>query len=301
MWKIQVYLKISFIFTWCILYGSQGFAAEEGEFAASDIFAKQADAIVLVAASAGKQSRLGTGFILQSDGFIATSYHLLAGSKKSFVKLRNNEVYYKVKIVSFDKQKDIAIVKIEAHNLKTVSIGNSDNLQIGQRVVAIGNPLGLEYSVSDGLISAKRQVKKNFTLLQTSVPLSTGSSGGPLFNLQGEVVGLVTASNTKGQVLNFAVPINDVKQLFTKVRRASGKDQRAKGRTKISRKNKNTPQTQNNYALYTVKPRDTLYSLAKIFHTTIFELMKINGMADSRIYSGQKLKIPQTPSLEGVR
>src|SRR3989338_2444061 len=184
----------------------------------TNIFKRQADSIVVVGVigKRKKGDRAGSGFFISEDGLILTNYHLIKKARRLFVKLRNDTVYTRVKVVNVDVPRDIAVLKIDDKGVgqgpaRPVKLGDSDKVAIGQRVVAIGNPLGLENTVSDGLISAIRPAEQGIKLLQVSVPLSNGSSGGPLFNLQGEVIGVVAASLQKGQSLNFAIPINSVK------------------------------------------------------------------------------------------
>ena len=249
-------------------------AVPPSEISVEKIFNEQVDSIVVIGALDKKENHLGTGFIVKEDGLIVTNAHLIVRAKKIIVKLRNKNTYQPADLVSYNQGKDIAILKINARNLKPVKLGNSSKVQIGQRVVAIGNPLGLESTISDGLISAWRTVKGGFKLLQISVPLSQGSSGGPLFNLKGEAIGVTTGSYLKGQNLNFAIPINDVKPFLTK-------SNLSQLRSLLGRREK----------IYTVRSNDTLYKLARRFNTTVEELMKLNGLSDPRLHRGQKIKI----------
>jgi len=117
-------------------------------------------------------------------------------------------------VLAIDQQRDLAIIQIEAKNLPIAQLGNSDEVAAGDRVVAIGNPLGvLDYTVSDGLISSVRQLEGN-RWLQISAPISQGSSGGPLFNPYGEVIGVATLISSEGQNLNFGVPSNYLRRLM---------------------------------------------------------------------------------------
>ena len=192
------------------------------------LFSKNADAIVLIAASCGNnETKLGSGFIVTEDGLILTNYHIIENAEKIVVKLKNNRAYSNVQVAGQDPKRDIALLKIRAQDLKKVRLGDSDDVDIGQRVVSIGNPLGLESTISDGLISSKRKTDDGLRLLQISVPLSEGSSGGPLFNLKGKVIGITTASFLQGQNLNFALPINYAKSL---IRKAKNRDYRPRAR-----------------------------------------------------------------------
>lgn len=210
---IVVHLSLFFYF----FSPPQIFAAiQQPESSVEKIFNEYVDSIVTISALGKKESRFGSGFIVDEDGLIVTNAHLAGSAKKIVVKLRKSAMYHQARLVAIDRGKDIAVLKIDVPNLKPVKLGSSNKVQIGERVVTIGNPLGLESAVSDGLISSWRTVKGGLKVLQISVPLSQGSSGGPLFNLKGEVIGVTTGSYLKGQNLNFAVPSNNVKPLLSK-------------------------------------------------------------------------------------
>jgi hypothetical protein len=111
-------------------------------------------------------------------------------------------------------RRDLVVLEIESKGLKPLVLGNSDRVRPGETVVAIGNPLGLEHTVSNGLVSAVREVAPELTMLQISAPIAPGSSGGPLFNDRGEVIGVATGILVGGQNLNFGVPVNYLKPLL---------------------------------------------------------------------------------------
>ncbi len=175
-------------------------------------------AIVRITSQLGDQVGVGTGFIVSSDGHIATNLHVIAGSSSVKVKLLDGSEHQVTRVIAADYKRDLAIIAIEATGLPTLRIGNSDEVNAGDRVIAIGNPLGfLDYTVSDGLISSIRPLDENVTLLQISAPISQGSSGGPLFNPYGEVIGVavgITDPKTGGQNLNFGIPSNYLKPLL---------------------------------------------------------------------------------------
>lgn len=156
----------------------------------------------------------GSGVIIKEDGYIMTNHHVIDGARKINVRLANGKDY-KAELVGSDELTDIAVLKIDAKDLTTVTNGNSKNLTVGERVVAIGNPLGkLGGTVTSGIISAlDRQITLSgtrMTLLQTDATINPGNSGGGLFNESGQLVGIVIAkeggSNVEG--LGFAVPVN---------------------------------------------------------------------------------------------
>jgi serine protease Do len=157
---------------------------------------------------------LGTGFIVSADGLIATNLHVIAGSANITVTLSDHREYQVVEIWNGDRQRDLVVMRIQAKKLPVIPLGNSDDIHPGDSVVAIGHPLGLEDTVSNGLVSAVRKLDKGLTVLQISAPIAPGSSGGPIFNDRGEVIGVATAIMLGGQNINFGVPIAYLKELL---------------------------------------------------------------------------------------
>lgn len=255
-----------------------GPAFPEKPQAIADIFAQNADSVVVVAVKNKGEWRAqsGSGFIASQDGVIVTDYHLVRRAKKVLVKLHNRKSYKSARLVGADAAKDIALIKIDAAGLKKVSFGDSQNVRVGEQVVSIGNPLGLEASVSDGLISGVREIAPGFKVFQISVPLSHGSSGGPVLNLKGEVIGVATASQDGGQNLNFAVPSDYVKALLDDTERS---------------KNQQFAPAKN-FKIYIVKPKDTLYSISKRSHVTVETLVDLNRLKRPHISVGQRLLVP---------
>jgi S1-C subfamily serine protease len=157
----------------------------------------------------------GSGFLISRDGRIVTNYHVIQNGSSAIAKLPDGAFFVVDGVLAFDKARDVAIIKAHGQNFRTVILGNSDRLQVGEEIVAIGNPLSLESSVSNGLVSGIRTVKEEGgEFLQITAPISPGSSGGPLFNMAGEVVGITTLYIRGGENLNFAIPINDVKPML---------------------------------------------------------------------------------------
>jgi len=177
--------------------------------AVSEIYARYSQGIVSIKTKDrfGRELGLGSGFVVSQDGFIVTNYHVLASAYQVEVNI-GNAVLSGARLVKAVPQKDIAILKVEAQGLSPLVIGDSDELISGQIVVSLGSPLGLEYSVSSGIVSAIRS-GKDMKLIQMTAPISLGSSGGPVFNEYGEVIGITTiGSFFFAQNVNFAVPIN---------------------------------------------------------------------------------------------
>ena len=167
---------------------------------------------------------VGSGFIIDSDGTILTNYHVVGEAEKISVTLSDGK-RYDAKVIGKDQKTDIAVIKIDAgRELSAVSLGDSDRLEVGEWVVAIGNPFGLDHTVTSGIVSAKgRQIGAgpydNF--IQTDASINPGNSGGPLINLRGEVVGINTAifSQTGGNIgIGFAIPTNSVKDLLPQLK-----------------------------------------------------------------------------------
>ncbi|MDD5330996.1 MAG: trypsin-like peptidase domain-containing protein, partial [Sulfuricella sp.] len=135
---------------------------------------------------------LGSGFIISDDGYILTNRHAIDNSSEVTVKLTDKREF-KAKVIGADARSDVALIKIDAKGLPKVAIGDSDKLRVGEWVVAIGSPFGFENSVTQGIVSAMGRSLPDedyVPFIQTDVPVNPGSSGGPLFNLRGEVVGI---------------------------------------------------------------------------------------------------------------
>jgi len=158
-----------------------------------------------------KQPSLGSGFIIDKDGFVVTNNHVIEDADQIKVKLKD-EREYDATIVGRDPNTDIALLKIDSgQNLPTIELGDSDALKVGQWVVAIGSPFGLEHTVTAGIVSAKGRVIGSGPyddFIQTDASINPGNSGGPLLNLKGEVVGINTAIVASGQGIGFAIPVN---------------------------------------------------------------------------------------------
>ena len=163
----------------------------------------------------GRPIAQGSGFLVSKDGLVVTNYHVIAKGNSAVVKLPDGALYNVDGVLASDKTRDIALIEAAGTNFGTLILGNSDRVQVGEEVVAIGNPLSLESTVSNGIVSGIRTDEKlGGEFLQVTTPISPGSSGGPLFNMAGEVVGITTLHVEGGENLNFAIPINDAKHLL---------------------------------------------------------------------------------------
>jgi S1-C subfamily serine protease len=189
--------------------------------------------IVPLKNGAGVETKYGTGFIIDSNGFIVTNKHVIEDVSANYVVELLDGKRFPAKILGTDALNDVALLKIEATNLGVVKIGRSDTLETGQTVFAIGNTLGkYQHTVSRGVVSGvgrsislstQTEAKSRLqSLIQTDAAISPGNSGGPLINMQGEVIGMSTIMDTDGNGLGFAVPINTIIESTSQIR-ANGK------------------------------------------------------------------------------
>ena len=180
----------------------------------------------------GGGTGLGTGFIINKDGYVLTNNHVIRDTDEIQIKLANDHVY-PGRVVGAYPQLDVALLKFETTEPLTVApLGDSETLEIGEWVIAIGNPFGLNHTVTAGIVSAKgrRDIMANgepmyARFIQTDASINPGNSGGPLINLRGEVVGINTAINAAGQGIGFAVPVNMIKKILPQL--ATGKVNRS--------------------------------------------------------------------------
>jgi len=169
----------------------------------------------------------GSGFIISSDGYILTNYHVVEighlNNLPIIVSLHEGEEF-EATVIGFDSLNDVALIKIETKDLSPALIGNSDNIRVGQRIYAIGNPFGeLTYTMTDGIVSALDRIvtvdRNIINTFQLSAAVNSGNSGGPVYNAHGEVIGIVTAKMMRSTVegIGFAIPINDAIKIATEL------------------------------------------------------------------------------------
>jgi serine protease Do len=206
-------------------------SADNGEFYAattkvspardvSSLVKQIGEAVVQVKTPGG----LGSGFFINADGYLITNFHVIEGETEISVEVYHQrdgqldrETYKQVKIIAINKFHDLALLRIEDKNapkFKYVTLGSSDALNVGDGVFAIGSPLGLERTVTQGILSTKTRQLEGELYLQTSTQINPGNSGGPLFNLAGEVVGVTNMKITFGEGLGFAIPVELVKSFL---------------------------------------------------------------------------------------
>jgi serine protease Do len=179
------------------------------------VIAKKSVVVVTFLGRDGQQQGLGAGFIVSSDGLIATNLHVIGEARPIRVELFDGRKFDVTAVNATERSQDLAILKIDAADLPALPLGNSDELQEGQPVVAIGNPLGLERSVVSGVLSARREIEGR-RMLQVALPIERGNSGGPLLDMQGRVHGLLTLKSLKTENLGFAIAVNSLKPLLEK-------------------------------------------------------------------------------------
>jgi S1-C subfamily serine protease len=187
----------------------------------AQLFKELAPSVVTIFVDTGLGEGGGTGFVVDATGTIVTNHHVVAGASGVRIKFLSGTVYDVVELLSDDTALDLALLHIDSStpseggakvDLTPLALGDSDAVVVGERAISIGNPLGLEHTLTDGLVSARR-IYKGRQWIQMSVPVSPGNSGGPLFNMRGEVIGITTAK-VGGENLNLAIPVNELKKLF---------------------------------------------------------------------------------------
>jgi hypothetical protein len=156
---------------------------------------------------------IGSGFVVDASGLIVTNYHVIEGAQALQVKSLDGEIYDRVDVVDHDERRDLAVIKVRPFKPMPIVQLATSSPEVGEDAVAIGNPKGLEHTVTAGMVSAFRQAE-GYRLMQISVPISPGSSGGPVFNLAGRVIGIATSQIKEAQNLNFAVPIDYARPLI---------------------------------------------------------------------------------------
>ena len=202
---------------------------EEGPLTPAQVYSKNVKAVVAVTCQYktdyGYGESSGSGFIITADGYVVTNYHVIEGAQQISVQMTEGKAL-KAQVVGYEPSNDIAVLKVQGENLPIVELGSSDALIVGDQVSAIGNPLGeLTSTLTVGYISAKDRVITTdgsvINMLQTDAAINAGNSGGPLFNMYGQVVGIITAKYSNNgsegasiEGLGFAIPIDDVKGMI---------------------------------------------------------------------------------------
>lgn len=196
---------------------------DKGDLGPAELFKKLSPSVVTVSFKVRDADGGGTGFLLDKNGTIATNHHVVSQADTLVVKFINGALYDDVELLVEDAGQDLALLRVDlgkpkegqAPKTDPVELGDSDSVEVGERVLSIGNPLGLEHTLTDGLVSQRRTYMGR-QWIQMTAPVSPGNSGGPLFNMKGKVIGVTTAivGPVIGQNLNLAVPVNTLKALL---------------------------------------------------------------------------------------
>ncbi|MRG96745.1 S1C family serine protease [Polyangium spumosum] len=201
-------------------------AMGKAEKTPAELFRELSPSVVTIFVEKGAGRGGGTGFLIDEVGVVVTNHHVIEGAKSGWIKFANNAVYPDIEVLVDNAEVDLALLGIDLKkpregdkvpDAKPLELGDSEKIVVGERAIAIGNPLGLEHTLTDGLVSARR-LHEGRQWIQISVPISPGNSGGPLFNMRGEVIGINTAQYggalAGAQNLNMAVPVNELKRLI---------------------------------------------------------------------------------------
>ena len=197
-----------------------GGSGQSGSTFTQQIAKEEKGSVVFLKVSTNEGEGLGSGIIIKSTGQILTAHHVIKGIKEGWAKPFNGTWMPITGVVAQDELKDLAVINVDPGNqhLQQSRLGSGEYISSGDPVVAIGNPLGLEHSVTEGIISEVRTTPEGLRLIQTDAAVSPGNSGGPLFDQNGEVIGVVSfnlsSSHDEGQNLNFAVSIDEAKPLL---------------------------------------------------------------------------------------
>ena len=180
----------------------------------SEISRRASSSVVRITAGGG----FGSGVVLDATGVLVTNLEVLRGQAQVSITVSNGDVYDDVTVVDIDERRDLVLLKIKAFNLTPATIGDSEQVQVGEKVVLIGSAQGLDLTVNQGVISASRDSGEGYQLFQTSAAASPGTSGGGMFNQYGELIGIVSFKLPGGRNRNFALPVNYVRGLLSRSR-----------------------------------------------------------------------------------
>jgi len=180
----------------------------------TQIAKKISPSVVVIQGKTDSGDVLGSGFIVSRDGKIVTNLHVIRGLNTASIQLTNGEVFDSILVLAADERRDLAIVKIAGFDLPVLELGNFNSLTVGEPVVIVGSPRGLEGTVTAGILSSIRDSGDGFKVLQTDAAVNPGNSGGPLVNSKGQAIGVVSFKLRSSEGLNFAIPINYVSGLL---------------------------------------------------------------------------------------
>jgi S1-C subfamily serine protease len=204
-------LCVGLALVWSV--GAGGVAAQDS-LGLEQLAARATPAVVLIDVQTAADRRQGSGFLVDPTGRILTNHHVIRNARSARVRLPSGDVYEEVRILAEDMRRDLAVLQISGFDLPWLELGNSDSVQVGSSVVLIGSPLGLENTVSAGIVSGRRREPEGYQLIQVSAAASRGSSGGAVLDAKGRVIGVAVSQMEGGQNLNFAVPVNYARGLL---------------------------------------------------------------------------------------
>jgi Flp pilus assembly protein TadD len=176
--------------------------------------ARPAVMLLVVSDAAGKEIATGTGFLVSSDGKLITNHHVIENAASAVAKAENGGLFPVDGVLADDPKNDLVLLKLKGKDLPFLPLGNSDKIEVGTRIAVIGSPLGLEGTLSEGIVSAVRDIAGEMRILQISAAISPGSSGSPVLDSKGDVVAVATSLLHGGQSLNFAVPTEVARALI---------------------------------------------------------------------------------------
>ena len=215
MYRRSFYTSTLSLLFWTLFLVAQTYTADAQT--AQQIAKKAFESTVLLVMedASGQPVSLGSGFF-PAQGKIASNLHVIEGASRGYAKIVGQKAKFDIEgIVGIDRRRDLVLLKISAPHTPPLSLGDSDAVQVGESIYAVGNPQGLEGTFSQGIVSSIRQIASD-KLLQITAPISPGSSGGPVLNSKGNVIGVSVATFSGGQNLNFAIPANYLKATLAK-------------------------------------------------------------------------------------
>ncbi|MGD0669242.1 MAG: trypsin-like peptidase domain-containing protein [Bryobacteraceae bacterium] len=198
----------------CLLFTPLPVAFGQTALTTAQIAKRVSPSVVVIQGKTDSGDVLGSGFIVSKDGKTVTNLHVIREMRTASVQLASGEVFDAVSVLAIDERRDLAVVQIGGFNLPALELGNSDALMVGEPVVIVGSPRGLEGTVTAGILSSVRDSGAGFKVLQTDAAVNPGNSGGPLVNNKGQAIGVVSFKLLSAEGLNFAIPANYVRGLL---------------------------------------------------------------------------------------